>query len=264
MKTVKSKDGTTIAYEQAGEGPALILIHGATQHRASDQSMQQLAARLAPQFTVVQYDRRGRGGSTDTLPFSVDREVDDIEALLDAAGGLAFLYGMSSGAVLAMEAAIALPGRIRKLAMYEPPFNDDEAARQRWRTYREQLGTLLAEDRRGDAMALFLTLVGLPEDRIAGMRRAPTWPMAEAIAPTLAYDHLGLMGVDASVPLQRAARLPVPTLVLVGGASFEFMQKTAVTLAQALPDGRTVTLEGQTHNVDAAVLAPVLEGFFMT
>lgn len=262
MTTVTSQDGTTIAYERAGAGPTLILVHGATQHRAGDRTMRDLAARLAARFTVVQYDRRGRGDSGDTLPFAVAREVEDLAALVDAVGGPAGVYGMSSGAALALEAALALPGKIGKLALYEPPFDDDGAARARWRAYTGALRELLAEGRRGDAMALFLRLVGLPEERIEAMRRAPTWPAAERIAPTLAYDHLDLMGEEAAVPVGRAARVTVPALVLAGGSSFEFMRRTASTLARAFPGGRALVLEGQTHDVDPAVLAPVLEAFF--
>lgn len=264
MKTVTSKDGTIIAFDQSGTGPALILIHGATQYRASDQGMRQLADLLAPHFTVVQYDRRGRSESTDTPPFAVEREIEDIGALVDAVGGSAFIYGMSSGAVLAMEAATALPGKIRKLAMYEPPFNDDEAARQRWKDYTGQLRERLAQGRRGDAMALFLGLVGVPAEQVEGIRQAPTWRGAEAVAPTLAYDHFALMGDEAAVPLQRAARVTVPALVLTGGASHGFMHQTAEKLAGAIPDAHWRTLEGQTHAVAAPVLAPVLEEFFLS
>ncbi|WP_019586942.1 alpha/beta fold hydrolase [Deinococcus apachensis] len=264
MKTVTSKDGTSIAFDQSGTGPALVLVHGATQYRASDQGMRQLADLLAPHFTVIQYDRRGRGQSTDTPPFAVEREVEDIEALVDAVGGSAFIYGMSSGAVLAMEAALALPGKIWKLAMYEPPFNDDEAARQRWKAYTGQLGELLAQGRRGDAMALFLGLVGVPAEQVEGMRQAPTWPMAEAIAPTLAYDHFELMGEEAAVPTGRAAGVTVPALVLVGGASYGFMHQSAEKLAKAISGARWHILEGQTHNAAAPVLAPVLEEFFLS
>ncbi|BDP43899.1 alpha/beta hydrolase (plasmid) [Deinococcus aetherius] len=264
MKTVSSKDGTVIAFDQSGTGPALILIHGATQYRATDRSMRQLADLLARHFTVVQYDRRGRGESTDTLPFAEEREIEDIEALIDAVGGSTFLYGMSSGAVLAMEAVTTLPTKIRKLAMYEPPFNDDEAARQRWKEYTGQLRERLAQGRRGDAMALFLRLVGVPAERIEGMRPAPTWPMNEAVAPTLAYDHGALMGDEAAVPVERAASVTVPTLILVGGASYGFMHQTAEKLARAIPDADWRTLEGQTHAVAAPVLAPVLEEFFLS
>ena len=152
MKTVTSKDGTTIAFDRSGVGPVIILVDGALQYRAFDQGMVQLAELLAPDFTVFHFDRRGRGDSTDTQPYAVQREIEDIEALIDEAGGSAFLYGISSGAALAMEAAIELPGKVRKLAIYEAPYNSDAAARQAWRDYREKLNELIAEGRRGDAI----------------------------------------------------------------------------------------------------------------
>src|SRR5215207_4950196 len=153
MKTVRSKDGTTIAFEQYGQGPAVILVDGALQYRAFDQGETQLTLLLAKHFKVIQYDRRGRGDSTDTLPYAVKREIEDIEALIDEAGGSAYVYGISSGAALAMEAAIALPGKVKKLAMYEAPYNSDEAAQQAWKVYTTELGELLAAGRRGDAVA---------------------------------------------------------------------------------------------------------------
>jgi pimeloyl-ACP methyl ester carboxylesterase len=262
MKTVTSRDGTTIAYDQYGSGPALILIGGATQHRAGDSGTAQLADLLSQHFTVIHYDRRGRGDSTDTLPFAVEREVEDIEALIDAVGGSAFLFGNSSGAALGMEAAIQLGGKVKKLAMYEVPYNDDKTARQTWMTYTRNLKEALAQDRRGDAAALFLTLVGTPAAHIDGMRHAPVWSMFEAIAPTLAYDHLDLLGEDASVPTERAAHVAIPTLVMNGGASYPFMQVTAEKLAKVMPHGQHQILEGQTHAADPQLLASALEAFF--
>jgi pimeloyl-ACP methyl ester carboxylesterase len=262
MGTVTSKDGTKIAFEQAGQGPALILVAGATQYRAVDQSAADLIARLAPHFTVINYDRRGRGESGDTPPFAVEREIEDIAALIDHAGGSAFLYGISSGAALAMEATIALAPRVKKLAMYEVPYNDDATARQGWLTYRKELQAALAEGRHGDAMVLFLTLVGVPADQVAGMRQMPFWPGFEAVAPTLAYDAAAL-GDEAAVPVARAAEVAVPTLVMDGGASPPFMHTTAVALAAAMPHGQQRTLEGQTHNVAPAALAPALIEFFL-
>ncbi len=135
MKTVTSKDGTTIAYDQWGTGRVVIFVDGALQYRAFDQGMVPLAELLAPHFTVIHYDRRGRGDSTDMQPYALEREIEDIEALIDDVGGSAFLYGISSGAALAMETAIALPDKVKKLAMYEAPYNDDENAQQDWRVY---------------------------------------------------------------------------------------------------------------------------------
>ncbi len=261
MKTVTSKDGTTIAFDQSGTGPALVLIHGAFLHRATDQNMAQLAALLSPYFTVFHYDRRGRGESGDMQPFAVQREVEDIEALIDAARGSAFVYGISSGAALAMEAAIELPNKIKKLAMYEVPYKSDEAGRRSWKEYRQKLKEALAADRRGDAAALFLTLVGMPADQVDQMRREPWWAAFESVAPTLAYDA-AVLGEDRDVPTEKAARVAVPALVMNGGASEAFMYDTALALAKAMPNAQHRTLEGQTHAVAAEALAPVLVEFF--
>ena len=262
MKTVQSRDGTTIAYDQIGQGPVVILVDGALQYRAFDQGMAQLADLLSPHFTVIRYDRRGRGDSTDTQPYAVAREVEDIEALVDASGGKAFLYGISSGAALAMEAALVLGDKIEKLAMYEPPYNDDTAARQAWGEYTKKLGELLAEDRKRDAVGLFMMYVGMPEEHLAGMHQHPMWPLWEAIGHTLAYDHTAILREDASVPVERAAQMNVPTLLITGGASFPFMSETAKKLVQAIPHAEHRILEGQTHEVASEAIAPVLIDFF--
>jgi pimeloyl-ACP methyl ester carboxylesterase len=261
VKTAISKDGTTIAFDQSGTGPAIILVTGATQFRAMDPRMAQLAELLAPHFTVFHYDRRGRGDSGDTQRYAVQREVEDIEALIEDAGGSSFLYGISSGGALAMEAAIQLHGKIKKLAIYEAAYNSEEPARQAWKEYRKQLKQALAEDRRGDAFALFLALVGMPSDQINEMRKEPWWSQFEAVAPTLDYDAT-ILGEDRSVPVERAARVAVPTLVMNGSASEPFMYDTAIALAGAIPNAKHRALDGQTHDVDPNVLAPVLIEFF--
>ena len=261
MKTVTSKDGTTIAYDQSGHGPVVILVDGALQYRAFDQGMKELADVLDPHFTVIHYDRRGRGDSTDTQPYALAREIEDIEAIIDQAGGSAFIYGISSGAALALEMAMKLDGKIKKLAMYEAPYNDDPVARQAWKEYVKQLNELLAEDRSKEALGLFMMLVGAPPDQVEAMHEHPMWPMWEAVASTLAYDAAAL-GEEGAVPAERAARVTVPMLVMDGSASFPFMHVTATALAQAIPDAQHRTLEGQTHEVGANALAPVLIEFF--
>jgi pimeloyl-ACP methyl ester carboxylesterase len=260
MPQVVSKDSTKIAYEKTGQGPAVVLVDGALAYRGNF-GLVPLAAALSQSFTAYTYDRRGRGGSTDTQPYAVEREIEDIEALIDAAGGSAFVFGISSGAALAMEAAIKLGNKIRKLAMYEPPYNSDEGARQAWREYRRQLKELLEAGRRGDAVALFMMLTGLPSDRVPEMRKHPMWPRWEAAAPTLAYDA-AVMGEDATVPIERVASVAVPTLVMDGGASYPFMHDTVIALANAIPDAQRRILEGQTHDVAPEVLALVLKEFF--
>jgi len=260
MSTVTSKDGTAIAFDQTGQGSAVILVDGALCYRAFG-PMGALAPLLAPHFTVFTYDRRGRGESGDTTPYAVEREIEDIEALINEAGGSAFVYGISSGAALALEAALKLGNRIKKLAMYEPPYNADATARQASKEYAKQLRELIAAGRPGDAVALFMKFVGVPTEAIAGMQQAPMWPMMEAVGPTLAYDN-AVLGEDASVPTTRAASVAVPTLVMNGGAGFPFMHETAMALAKAIPNAQHRILEGQTHEVAAEAIAPVLVEFF--
>lgn len=259
MPTVTSKDGTSIAYDRSGTGPALILVDGALCSRAFG-PMGPLAALLAPHFTVYTYDRRGRGESGDTQPYAVAREVEDIEALIAQAGGSAFVYGISSGAALAFEAACLLPTAIAKLALYEPPYTLDPDRVQGFKEYRARLDELLAEGRRGDAIELFMRLVGAGDEGVAQMRQAPVWPLFEAVAPTLAYDAAALG--DSSVPTERATSVAIPTLVMAGGATFPFIQQAAQSLAAALPHAQYRELEGQTHEVAAEALAPVLTEFF--
>lgn len=263
MKKVTSKDGTQIAYDKKGQGPALILVDGALCYRSFG-PMPGLAELLAPHFTVYTYDRRGRGESSNGKPYALEREIEDIDALIQEAGGTAYLFGTSSGGCLALEAALKLGPKAAKLAIYEAPYNSESASRQQWKEYRKRLAESLSQGRRGDAVVLFMNLVGTPAEAIDGMRNAPMWPMFEAVAPTLAYDAAA-MGDDRSAPVQRAAALKVPTLVMDGGANLSimpFMHDTATKLAKAIPHARQRTLEGQTHDVKLDVLAPVLVEFF--
>jgi pimeloyl-ACP methyl ester carboxylesterase len=260
MRTVISKDSTPIAFDHSGQGPALILVAGALTTRAA---WPPLAARLAPHFSVFAYDRRGRGESGDSASYAVEREVEDIDALISEAGGSAFVFGHSSGAALALEAAVQLGEKVKKLAIYEAPYNDEREAKLAWRVYIQHLTELLAADRRGDAVALFMTYIGMPAEQIEAMRQAPTWPQLEAVAPTLAYDHTAILGQDGSVPIERAAHVLVPTLVMNGSASFPFMYETARALSQAMPHAQLRTLEGQGHGPADDVLAPALQEFFL-
>src|SRR5579885_1623888 len=214
MPRVKSADGTMIAFETLGRGPVVILVDGALCYRGFG-PMPCLAALLAAHFTVYVYDRRGRGESGNTHPYAVAREVEDLAALIDAADGSASLYGISSGAALALEAARTLGAKVTKLALYEAPYNGEAIARQRMRDYAANLAEALAADRRGDAVALFMTLVGAPAEQIAGMRESPVWPAFEAVAPTLAYDS-AILG-DGRVPVEKAASATTPALVMNGG-----------------------------------------------
>jgi pimeloyl-ACP methyl ester carboxylesterase len=257
MEQVTSKDGTTIAFDRLGEGPAVILVSGGSVDRSS---LAALADLLARHFTVFNYDRRGRGPSGDTPPYAVEREVEDIDAVVEAAGGSAYLFGSSSGAALALEAARQLPTRITKLALWEPPYIPEGFPRPPADTAKT-FSDLVAAGKRGDAAEYFMAkVVGMPPEFIAQARSSPWWPAQEALAHTLAYDAT-IMG-DYSLPTERAAQVTIPTLVLDGGASFPFLHPTAQALAAALPNGRQRTLEGQSHDVAAEVLAPALEEFF--
>jgi pimeloyl-ACP methyl ester carboxylesterase len=256
MDTVRSSDGTTIAFDRLGAGTPVVLVSGASTARTVHA---QLAGLLAADLAVVNYDRRGRGDSGDTPPYTIQREVEDLHAVIAAAGGAAAVFGNSSGAVLALHAAAAgLP--ITRLALWEPPFMTDPDAPRRQRAYVARLTELLETGRRGDAMALFMTSIGLPEEMIAGMRNAPMWPGMEALAPTLAYDAT-IMG-DSMVPTGLVASVKVPTLVLDGSDTGAWAASSARALTAALPDPHHRTLDGQAHNVAWDVLAPVLKEFF--
>lgn len=256
MNTVTSQDGTTIAFDRTGEGPPVILVCGGSTDRMANAPLAEL---LAPSLTVINYDRRGRGDSGDTPPYAVEREVEDIDALIAEAGGSAILFGTSSGAALALEAAASGLG-ITKLALWEPPFILDKTRRPPTDQV-AQYDKMIAEGRRGDAVEYFMSkVVGMPAEFVAQARNAPFWAAQEALAHTLAYDAT-IMG-DYSVPTDRAASVKAPTLVLAGGADFPWMRETAQALADALPDAETRTLEGQGHNVDQAILARALVEFF--
>ena len=261
MQQVTSQDGTRIAYDKVGKGPAVVIVNGALSSRSSSAELAQL---LATHFTVYSYDRRGRGDSTDTKPYSVKREVEDMAALIDAAGGSAYVYGKSSGAALALEAASSLGPKVKKLAIYEAPYSEAEGAAKEWKEFRPKLDGLLAADRRADAITLFMKFVGAPDKAIAEMKASPAWPGMEAMAPTLAYDN-AVLGDDRSVPVGTAAKIKAITLVMDGGASLEampFMRPTADKLAKAIPGAQRRTIEGQAHDVSSKVLAPVLLKFF--
>lgn len=256
MNTVTSQDGTSIAFDQLGQGAPVILVSGGSVDRNSNAA---LGALLAEHFTVFNYDRRGRGPSGDTLPYAVLREVEDIEAVARAAGGSAYLFGSSSGAALALEAARQLPS-ITKLALWEPPYILDPSRRPPADTARI-FHSLIADGKRGDAAEYFMAkVVGMPPEFVANARSQPWWAAQEALAHTLEYDAT-IMG-DYSLPSEHIAAVQTPTVVLDGGSSFGFLNATANAVAELMPHAQRQTLEGQTHNVDAKVLAPVLTTFF--
>jgi pimeloyl-ACP methyl ester carboxylesterase len=261
MNTVISQDGTTIAYDRSGDGPALILVGGAFQYRAFDPRTGQLAELLAPHFTVYHYDRRGRGDSGDIAPYAVEREIEDLAALVEAAGGSAYLFGMSSGAPLALDAvAHGLP--ITKLVVYEAPFivDDSRPPISIW----GRVSEAVAAGRRGDAVRIFMKAVEVPAFFIALMRVMPVWSKLKAVAHTLPYDGAIVQDNQRGQPLpaRRWASVTIPTLVLDGGKSPVWMRHAMRSLATVLPNARYLTLDGQTHMVKAPVHAPALVEFF--
>jgi pimeloyl-ACP methyl ester carboxylesterase len=262
MNKVTSKDGTTVAFDQSGQGPALILVAPATATRFAQAS---LAASLSPHFTVFAYDRRGRGDSSDTRPYAVEREVEDLDALITYAGGSAFVFGHSSGAVLALEAARLLPSKIKKLALYEPPFIIDNSRPPIPQDYVPHLNELIAAGRREEAVEYFMIDAMLvPSEMVAQMRNTPMWPQLVAVAHTIPYDGIIMGDTMSGNPstLRKYASVTVPTLVMVGGASPAFFHNGTQTLANILPHAQHRTLPGQTHGPADEILVPVLIEFF--
>lgn len=257
MNHVTSNDGTSIAYERTGSGAAVILVGGGLDDGSENAP---LAPELAGHFTVFNYARRGRGGSGDTQPYAVQREIEDIEALIAEAGGSAHVYGVSSGGALALQAAAAGVG-IDKLAVYEVPYG--------WPPpdFIERVERLVAEGRRGDAVELFMRSAGSSHDDVTGAKSTPYWPALEAMAHTLAYDA-ACMG-DGQPP----AGIIQPTLVVAGGTSVDtregmsgvpsdFFGRAADTIVASIPHARREILAGQGHVVDPKVMGPLLENFF--
>jgi len=251
MGTVTSKDGTRIAFDRTGEGPAVILVVGAFNERPTGAP---LARALEQHFTVFNYDRRGRGESDDTAPYAVEREIEDLDALITEAGGSARVFGYSSGAILSLRAA-AQGSAISQLALFEPPPTGARAGE-----IAPELSKLVSAGRRGDAVELFQTeAVGIPAAIVAQLRNAPFRPALEKIAQTLVYESTILK----ALPDGLTASVKVPTLVIDGDQSPEVMRQAAKSLADALPDGQYRTLVGQGHDIDPDVMAPVLEEFFL-
>lgn len=265
MPTVASADGTTIAYDRQGEGPPVVLVDGALCYRESGPNGA-LAAELAGRFTVVTYDRRGRGASGDTAPYAVEREVEDLAALIDAVGGEAHLYGISSGGALALEAASrGLP--VTRLAVYEAPFVVDDSRPPLPDDYAQRQGQLALQDRRADAVRLFMREgVGLPAAVVAMMRLMPGWSKLKGVAHTLPYDTALTADLQRGAPLPRDRwdALTVPIAVVCGSKSPAWMQTGMRELADVLPTATHHTLDGQTHIVKAPVLAPLLVEVFTT
>jgi pimeloyl-ACP methyl ester carboxylesterase len=253
MRYVSSADGTSIAYQRVGSGPPVILIGGGLDDGSENEA---LARELAENFTAYNFARRGRGDSGDTPPYAVEREIEDIAALVTEAGRAVHLFGASSGGMFALEAAAAGLA-VGRLAMYEVPYDTAGDARRRMQEYREQLDKALSEGRRAEAVALFMRLAGSTEQNIADAMNSPYWPGLVDLAPTLAYDA-ALYGPP---PTDRLAMIAQPTLVATGGNNNWFEQAADAVVA-SLPRAERQVIKGQGHVVDPKVMAAVLTGFF--
>ena len=248
QKTVTSTDGTTIAYEKSGTGPVLVLVSAAL---ADCRGTRRLATHLSSHFTVINYDRRGRGASSDTPPYSPEKEIEDIQALIDANGGSAFVFGSSSGSVLALDAANQLGAKVRKLFMFEPPFIVDNSRPPMADNLGQEISALVAEGRRNDAVKLFFTKgMGIPGPGVTLMRfLMPGWSRMTAMAQTAPYDLALLNGTQTGQPLppNRWSSIEAPVLVAVGGRSEAFFHSGAKALVGILPHAEYRSLEGMNH-----------------
>jgi pimeloyl-ACP methyl ester carboxylesterase len=258
MRKVVSRDGTTIAYEQAGDGPAIVLLNGAFRDHTIFDS---LAPELAPHCTTYVYDRRGRGESGDSPAYAVEREIEDLAAVIDEAGGQAVVFAGSCGANLALEAAMSgVP--ISKLALHEP-FYVTEGYRRPPSDFTDNLRALLADDMRGEAAEYFLAkLLGLSPEAIADWRTGPLWATNEANAHTLPYDT-AICG-DFNVPVHRLAAVQTATMVVNSNGTSDWLRAAARATAAALPNGSWVELPGSWHRVQTDVLGRVLAEFATT
>ncbi len=257
METTQSKDGTILAYDIYGSGPPLIFITGASCSRNFMPVVQDAKA-FAKEFTVYNYDRRGRGDSTDTQPYAIEREVEDIAAMIDAAGGKASLYGHSSGAVLALEAALRLGNKVDKVVMYDPPYVHTETEKSKYNSLSQQVHKLLQAGKNGPAMRTFLKGIGMPKFFVYLMPLMPGWRSMKALAPTLAYDIALTRDLP---PVDRAAQVTVPIQIVVGEKSPASIHGSAHQLTEAIPGVTFIELAGQDHMVSAKALLPVLVGF---
>ncbi|WP_181449104.1 alpha/beta fold hydrolase [Nonomuraea aridisoli] len=256
-----SADGTVIAYDRYGSGPAVVLVHGAFTGRGHPLTAG-VAAGLAPWFTVYDYDRRGRGGSGDTLPYAAEREVEDLAAVIESAGGAAMVFGGSSGAALALLAA-AGSSAITKLAVWEPPYHAGGGAPGLPFDFAEQLSSLVAAGRRGEAVERFMVEAAeAPPEAVAAMRAHPSWAEMEAVAHTLAYEAY-VLGPGNALPAGLLAAVTQPTLVLNGADSPGWMDRAGEAAAAAVPGAVRRVLEDQAHNVAPEALVPELLEFFV-
>ncbi len=266
MQTVISKDGTKIAYDKVGQGPALVMVAGAFSYRKYPAQLK-LVDLLAQHFTVYNYDRRGRGDSGDTQPYAPEREVEDIKAIIDAAGGSAYVWGLSSGAALVLRAA-GSGLNITKLAVHEPPFIVNDTDRQPPADFPERTAELIAAGQKDAAIKYFMVEgMGAPGFVMPMLRIMPgVWKRLKAVANTLPYDALLLKGYTSGKPLsgKEWAAATMPTLVMVGTESPALFQHTGEALVKVLPNATLVSKKGLGHTkaLSAKDIAPVLIDFF--
>jgi pimeloyl-ACP methyl ester carboxylesterase len=254
VKFASSSDGTRIAFEGTGQGPALVIVGGALSHRGGGKP---LVSELQDHFTVYIYDRRGRGDSGDNQPYAVDREIEDLGAVIDQAGAPAFVYGVSSGAALSLQAAAKLgPQKVRKLALYEPPYGQGQ---REYNEQKERTNQLVRTGKPGEAAKFFLSAIGMPPPALEAMTRSPEWQGIQKLDFTLTYDY-AVLG-DGAVP-DAAKAISVPTLVINGEKTLDFIPRAADRLAELIPNAQRETLPGQAHQAEPKAVAPVLVRFF--
>jgi pimeloyl-ACP methyl ester carboxylesterase len=254
---VHAADGTRIAFDQVGEGPPLVIVQGAFTDRETPQS---LAARLAERFTVFSYDRRGRGKSTDTFPYAVEREIEDLEAIIEVAGGSAFVYGQASGAILALNAA-AHGSPITRLVAYEPPFVGEGSPARHAKNLVSRLEEMVAFAQRDAAVELYLAeALGLSAEEVASIKAGPRFQRMRYLALTTPYD--AVLTTNEAMQPGVMAKVSVPTLLVAGGASPEWAGKAIGSLAREIPHAETLIIDGQGPDVSDDAIAPVLEKFF--
>nr|WP_062340328.1 alpha/beta hydrolase [Herbidospora sakaeratensis] len=257
MMITTSRDGTTLAYDQVGEGPPVIVVLGVFNERAAGLP---LAEALADHFTVFVYDRRGRGGSGEVaVPYRIADEVDDLKAMIEVAGGEAAVFGYSSGGLLALKALLD-GARITRLALYEPPYQNENPSPA---DHAGHLTELVSQGRRAEAVEYFqLKIIGMPPHMVEEARNAPFWRRLEDLAPSCVYD--ALLVTDRGLPAQLAALRPPPTLVLDGAASPDRLRGMVGALGTAVQGAQVVALDGQTHTIDPEVTGPIVRAFLTT
>ena len=262
MSAAVSADGTVIAFSAWGEGEPLIIIDGATAYPAINPTNEEVGRLLSDRFRTYAYDRRGRGQSTDTAPYAVEREIEDLAAVIAEAGGQAAVFGGSSGAGLALRAAVRNPA-ITRLALWEPPYHVDDSAPPLPGDFAEQLDRLVEAGRQADAVELFLVRAMQVSSRdVAGMRGHASWPAMEAAARSLVYEAR-VMGPGNALPAELLAGITQPALVLNGGASPAWMRRAGQAVADAIPGAVYRVLEGQSHSVAPTAIVPELLEFLI-